>query len=102
MQQLITTAMDHIFSVFEENEPVLLVRPDAENIPLRGIFSETTQDITNGGVIVTSTSPNLTVWRDDLPSLRTNFRFVIRGEIFSVKDYLLDGHGNITLELFRE
>ncbi len=100
---LIENSMDTIFSTFGEKEPILLLRDGEEDYPMRGIFSEVSQDVTNGGVVITSSAPNVTIWENELPTtLETSFRFHIRGENYSIKDYYRDGYGNINLELFRE
>ena len=99
----IEQAMDTVFSTFGENEPVQLFLENEESIDLRGVFSETTQEISNGGAILSSPAPNITLWEDDIPiKLNLGVRLKIRGELFSIKDSIKDGHGNILLELFRE
>ena len=102
-QHEIKQAMDTVFSTFGENEPVEVFDQGKLLAQIRGIFSETTQEVSNGGAILSSPAPNLTVWEDDIPiKLSLGVRLKIRGKLFSIKDSIKDGHGNIMLELFRE
>ncbi len=96
-------AMDAIFDVYKEKEDVLLIREGEVAYPLRGIFSEVSQEVTNGGTVLTSLDPNITIWEKDLPqTLSKTLRFKARGFIFSIKDIFRDGHGNLTLYLYKE
>ena len=99
----IEQAMNTVFSTFGENEPVQIIKKGKPLVEIRGVYSETTKDVTNCGAIITSTAPNVTLWEKDLPGeLDLSLRLKIRGECFSIKDTMRDGHGNIMLELFRE
>ena len=83
-------------------EPVTIEPFDGVPYPVPGIFGELSREVDPGGVLITSSRPNLFLSRGDLKRLPTNRdHFVVRGERFRVIDVHLDEEGGVTVELSR-
>lgn len=98
-EAITNAAMDQIFSSLGETA-ILMADPQR---PIRGVFSETSEEVEPHGVVVSTTNPNLLVSLADFGEKPAQGdKLQVRSRIYIIKEVHLDGYGNALLELYSQ
>ena len=97
--EVFSNMLDAIMRTFDQGVVVFLPLGGGE-IPIEAVFTETGEEVTPGGAVVTISKPRLFIDIRDLKRRpRTGDRVRIRGEIYRITNFLKDGEGSGVAEV---